>query len=239
MSSTTKTSRRPLDAYSTDPRVALAVCRRLADMDVLFDGARVLEPHVGDDAPWLLALAQVARERGWTLHITVCDIDPEVRGLTIFPGLLNEVDDVVVEVLPFADFLVWGKATERRWDVTVGNPPFSDVEPGKKKGPVVAHKHIDVALRVSTWACMLTRIGLLTTSQQRTWGRDNPPPHRFDLWPRPSFTGKSSDSTEYTNGLWGPTLGAQTYEILDWHEVGRWPDGVDPQLAAAAGTLPW
>lgn len=210
MSATPKGPRRQMDQYGTDPVLALAVCRTLVSMDYLFDGCRVLEPHVGT-GPFVDALQCVAREYGWRLDITVADLDAHAPGLSM-QG---------VRALPPGDSLTWMSKTSERFDLVVGNPPFGDVAPGKKRGPVVAHLHIEAALKVAPVAAFIVRTGLLTTSAERRFGIVHPPHHRFELWPRPSFMAGGTDSCEYLCGVWQHERPASSLSImLDWRSVG-------------------
>ena len=198
-----------LDAYITPAPLALAVCRRLAAMGLLFDGATVLEPSVGTGV-WIDALAQVEQERGWTFQILAVDINPDALGLRHPRTAQAKVGDCLAQGFK-ADLA----------DLVLGNPPFSNVPPDAKKGPVVAHLHVDAGLVAAPVCVMLVRCGLLTTSEKRPWALTRPPAHRFELWPRPGFTNEGTDSCEYLAGVWTrqrPLV--TTSEILDWRRVG-------------------
>jgi len=176
--------------------------------------------------PFVRALRQVAREREWKFDIMVCDIDPNVPGMKY----ADQFKDVTA--MPPCAFLEWAAEWEGEpWDLVVGNPPFSVVEPGKKRGPVVAHLHIQAARKIAKATCLVTRVGLLTTSDDRPFALEEPPNHRFDAYPRPSFTIRGTDACEYLGGLWDDRMDrvqiagvdCATSEILQWKEIGRWP----------------
>jgi hypothetical protein len=148
------------------------------------------------------------------------DLDPAALAAhegRAYPGLT--VRWVQGDFLDLAD----GIELTRDFDLVVGNPPFSDVEPGKKRGPVVAHQHIDAARGLARYVCMISRVGLITTSEKRPWGILNPCVHELRPWPRPPFLAKGTDSCEYQAGIWaglalrqvGPSR-PTTSEILDW-----------------------
>lgn len=179
--------RRAHDLYPTPIEVCRAVLRLLVDLVILEDRASIIEPHVGR-GDWVLALDQVAAEYGHRYRVTVHDLDPAV------PGLDLTVSRLALEVLPSGDWLETAPALvgRRQWDLAVGNPPYAIVPPGRTRGKVVAHDHVQATRRVAKWTCFVLRDGLWTSStdpDRMAWAVQQQPEYRVELAPRPSFTG--------------------------------------------------
>ncbi len=156
-----------------------------------------LEGHVGGGA-FVAALNRHAPG----VRVGGLDLDPNAPGRKLL-----DVD------YGTADFRAWAEHRSRsgraslgfRFPLIIGNPPFSEVPPGKKRGPVVAHLHVSSARTIGHWVGMITRVGLLTTSiKRREWVVRNRPAFQWFICPRPSFTGKGTDSAEYVFSLWAP-----------------------------------
>ena len=219
--------RRRQDLYPTPPALCRAILRALLDLELLFDGATVIEPHVGR-GDWVSALDQVAVERNHRYRVTVHDLDPTVPGLDLRPKHL-----VVVRSLPSGDWLQRAQQRAdqgRTWDLAVGNPPFANPVPGKVRGEVVAHHHVNATRSVARYTAMVLRDGLWTSStdeERMAWALNERPRYRFDLAPRPSFTGDNRRGQfGSVAAVWGPhpphiwTMS----RVLDWRREGALAD---------------
>jgi len=195
--------RAPLDAYYTDDRVAWAIVQEVMRHIIIMDEPplRILEPHVGGGA-FIRAFKRLNNPK---IKYTAMDLNPESEGLKLADT-----------VLPCGDFLEFAEnwnPKRKPYDIVIGNPPFSD------DGVVVAHEHIEAARKVGRWVIMLTRVGLFTALRRREWCRKFKPLLTYDLAPRPSFTGRGTDSAEYRVSVIGPYLPhTSRHNILWWKE---------------------
>ena len=203
---------RPLAGYMTEP----ALAAHLVGLLPIADGARVLEPHVGDGG-FLRALLPMARSG--SIQLMVNDVDPGARGLL----------EAAHHARTFAeDFLRLELPVRPRW--VIGNPPYSiPQEPipcpkcaGKgsiafrdgtrsrecttcdatgrltPKPTPAAEQHVRRALEIvepGGHVAFLMRLGFLE-------GRDDlyeehPVRRIWQVNPRPSFTGGGNDSATY------------------------------------------
>lgn len=172
-----------LDAYYTPDEVARA-CVATLDLRGVH---RVLEPSVGGGA-WVMAVAQAAP----SADITGIDINPEAAGL-----------DACAVSLRGDDFL---SLALRRYDLVIGNPPFSD-----------AQAHVEHALEVGHTVAFLLRLAFLEGAKRREFWQAHPAARIGVLTSRPSFTGGGTDSAAYGFFVWhrghtGPT----TLHHIDW-----------------------
>ena len=198
-----KGTRIPLDAYYTDERVAWAALSEAMRHILIMDDPplRVMEPHVGGGA-WIKAFKRFNNPK---IKYTAMDLNPEAEGLALADYKM-----------PGGDFLQFAEdwTDERKpYDIVMGNPPFSE------NGIVVAHKHIEAARKVGRWVIMLTRVGLFTALSRRKWSTQFQPLLTYDLAPRPSFTGRGTDSAEYRVSVIGPYLPKTSrHRVLWWKE---------------------
>lgn len=213
--------RRGEDLYPTPLPVCRAIVRQLVALEILQDGARVLEPHVGLGT-FVTALDQVATEMGHRYEVTVHDIQSSAPGLS----LRGSLSRIRLRVLPPGDWLIAAKAFgPRTWDLGLGNPPFAKVAPGKTRGQVVAIDHVQATRAVCTWTSFVLRDGLWTASgaiDRVRWATQELPRYRLELAPRPSFTGDERNGQfGVTAAIWGPdrSLWTQT-RVIDWRKAG-------------------
>lgn len=118
-------TRRKLDGYNTDPRVADALVKVLPDLS----GKTVLEPHAGGGA---FCRALIKHHLG--VNLTALDIDPGVKALHEGPWTKAQ-----------GDFLEWSG----RADWIIGNPPYSEAAAHIRQGLQVATEGLAFLLRVS------------------------------------------------------------------------------------------
>jgi hypothetical protein len=188
--------------FYTPVSVALALLRRLD----LFDGAIVLEPSCGAGG-WLEALILLQQERGITLRIYACDVSRYA------PALCIDSPHYVSACFDFTDAASW-PADWPRPDFIVGNPPYSITEtqideqtgePLVKGGGEVQTKQIEVATDHTVRALeicdrVLYLFPLMFRGSQRRFDRlwsHGWLDREAQLCPRVSFTGGSTDATEY------------------------------------------
>jgi hypothetical protein len=166
-----------LDRYDT-PEWCV---RRLLDADPLFahpyDGGRWLEPSVG--AGMLIHAVDVWRNGAGMLlpHWTAVD-------LRIRFGAARGI------ALHWSDFLTWEPPTSQRYDVCVGNPPYS-----------LAFEFAQKCVALADTAALLLRLNWLASAKRADWIREHTP-SIYVLPNRPSFTGKGSDATDYAWFVW-------------------------------------
>lgn len=210
MSSTGRGRERvPNDYYPTPPWVVW----RLLDAhesDLKLDNPRafpgVLEPNVGDGAI-IRALGQATAP----IHVT----GVELRRDALYPD--TQVDDHFEGV----DFRTW--IPQRRYDLAIGNPPFSLAE--------------EILRRVFTMAsitAMLLRLNFLGSEDRIPFWKSFPRPAVRVIPERISFDGEGSDSDYCAWFIWGTelrdvdVLGATPLAIRNAHKPRTTP--VVPQL---------
>lgn len=177
-----RASRIPLDAYYTPDDVARAC---VATLD-LRGVNRVLEPSVGGGA-WVMAVAQAAP----SADIIGMDLNPEAAGL-----------DACTVQMRGKDFL----AFSGRYDLVIGNPPFSD-----------AQAHVEHALELGHTVAFLLRLAFLEGAKRRAFWAEHPAARVGVLTSRPSFTGGGTDSAAYGFFVWHRGfVGSTTLHHIDW-----------------------
>jgi len=199
----------PLGRYYTEDEVARAIVARLE-----LDGVGViLEPSAGGGA-FVRALVERRRAEGLTYRILAVDVDAQASARD---HLEPEHGDAFA-VLDFLDVLAWPEAWPSRVDLAVGNPPYSirvlvldeEGQPqrypeGHKRAGELVDRTIEVAtdhalrcLELAARAVLLFREGFAGSVERyaRLWARGTLI-RQDTLIPRPSFTGGSTDATEY------------------------------------------
>ena len=116
------------------------------------------------------AFAQALLRR--TPHVRVTDLDPKAPGLALVASNAAEV----------ADFL----DVEHRVDWIVGNPPFTGFE-----------NHVTHALECADNVAFLLRLGALAAQKRIDLWERWPLRQLWVLAERPSFTGGSTDNSDY------------------------------------------
>ena len=174
--------RHPDDFYATPAWCIEALLRGCP-----LSSGRWLEPTAGDGA----IAAEVLRHRHdvqWHL------VESRAEELRVGGGLLSRMQRADfplehVDEVEIRDFLTM-PAPVQRFDVALGNPPFS-----------LALEVIQHALTMANTVCMLLRINFLASQKRADWMRKNTP-SIYVLPKRPSFTGGKTDATEYSWFLW-------------------------------------
>lgn len=238
--------RREGDLYPTDIRVCRAVCRALVKMGYLRHRTRIVEPHLGT-GNWLRALVEVGVESGQCYDITLSDIDSSASGFALAHAMQAEghrlrlahaPDRVRIHLAPCGDWLDPSHRDRVRehgpFDLCLGNPPYSIVEPGQTRGTVVAHLHAQACRVEATVTCLVLPRSLWTASRDPgrvNWGATDPPAYELHLGPpRPSFTGDGgTGNAEYSAAIWfqSPVSGRQPHTMSDGWTLSRllsWSD---------------
>jgi hypothetical protein len=96
-----------------------------------------------------------------------------------------------------------------KYDVIVGNPPFSEAE---------AHiRHALTLLRPGGVLAYLLRLPTLESKQRIDLWKSFPPEKVYCLAERPSFTGKGTDATAYALFVWRRGYnGLSNLEVVSW-----------------------
>lgn len=166
-------SRDTLDRYYTQQALADAAVRRVVhSIGPLSADDAILEPHSGHGA-FVRALRSLCQ----TVIVDTCDVDPEAfQGDDHHVGLFEE----------------WQPA--KRYDLIIGNPPFSD-----------ATRQIDHALSLLTptgTLAFLLPLQFWGSVERSGWWPTHMPSQVNVVRPRPSFSGTGSDFREIALWVW-------------------------------------
>lgn len=145
----------------------------------------VLEPSAGDGV-----FPFAATEVGWHDAEWACLEKRDV----IRPMLPPRPDGSEFPPLSWVsgtDFLLPGVCSRSRFDLCIGNPPFS-----------LAEAFVRKALDCSTQVMFLLRAGFLAGKKRHAMYEEHRPKNVWLLSQRPSFTGKGTDSAEYVIVHW-------------------------------------
>jgi hypothetical protein len=98
------------------------------------------------------------------------------------------------------------------FDLVIGNPPYN-----------LAEKFVENAVGGGGWACFLMRAAFRSgVGRWKTGGilRCHPPLVSWPIVPRPSFTGKGTEHSEYEAFLWAPetVVYMRRVEPIMWKE---------------------
>lgn len=208
-----RTNRDPDDytaCWYTDPDVARAACWRLVRVGLLRDGMSVLEPHVGGGA-WLDGLYSIQHKLGWRFEVVAIDVDPGARGLAsvrlFFEGGRAYRGNA-------RDYMKVWERQGRRFDLVLGNPPFSVVVEkanGDETTQFVGHSHIKAAIAVADTVAMEVPLGIARTIDRRDWSTRYPAKMHWPICPRPPhgrvledgrISYKGGDNAHYDIRVW-------------------------------------
>lgn len=165
--------RRESDFYATPIE---SVYSFLDNFDGINPTDHILEPSAGNGA-----ILSALRSRGFHNRITAVELREEEKDLYFF------ADEVI-----YCDFLTM--ETDRRYDVIIGNPPYS-----------LAQEFINKSLsllRPGGKLIFLLRTNFLESEKRFKWWQDKIPSGLYTLHKRPSFTGKGTDATSYSWFVW-------------------------------------
>ncbi len=115
-------------AYYTRQDICFTIIKDLPDPST-FEHLSILEPSVG--AGNFLPLLIKKYEGVRSVEIDVVDIDPHALAtLTILLKKLRVPKNITINLVQ-ADFLLYGEAATKRYDIVIGNPPFGDLTQDK------------------------------------------------------------------------------------------------------------
>lgn len=204
------------DYYPTPP---WCVDRLLDREPSLIHGmCSALEPSVGDGAI-------VRAVEAWCSRACVSGL--RWTGVELRGGALRHDTPLAVHV-GGQDFRTWEPNHSNRFDIAIGNPPFS-----------IAEGIVRRCLGMADVTAMLLRVGFLGSSERLDfWHGIAACPALRVLPNRPSFDGKGTDSSTYAWFVWGHP-GITGVRVLDEtpaavRSAQKPPDGlsVDPRQAS-------
>ena len=137
----------------------------------------ILDPGAGSGN-----ICRALRMHGYTGDLTAVEIrDEETTALSNLP---NPTPKIIIQ-----DFLKW--TPDRRYDLAIGNPPFSLAKE-------FALKCFECADRTA----LLLRLGFLATERRRKFWEAHPVDKLYVVVNRPSFVNGGNDSQEYAWFVW-------------------------------------
>lgn len=145
-------------------------------------GLSALEPTVGDGAicravdAWILRECVGVDTLAWT--------GVELRRKAGAADAVEWLHDGV-------DFRLWASTTERRFDLSMGNPPFT-----------LAEAILRPALALSDHGAFLLRVGFMGAAERLPFFHEHPDFALRVLPNRPSFDGEGTDSATYAWFVW-------------------------------------
>lgn len=177
MSATNRGAKRVAsDFYATPLETIYSL---LDNYDGIKPGDTILEPSAGNGN-----IIQALRDRGYKNTIGAIELRAEEAN-----NLATLADDVII-----TNFLNINPSACDKWDVIIGNPPYS-----------LAQEFIDKSLEVLAPGgrlIFLLRTNFLESQKRAKWWRDKLPSGLYVLSKRPSFTGKGTDATSYSWFIW-------------------------------------
>lgn len=177
MSATNRGAKRVAsDFYATPLETIYSL---LDNYDGIKPGDKILEPSAGNGN-----IIQALRDRGYKNTINAIELRAEEAN-----NLATLADDVII-----TNFLNINPSACDKWDVIIGNPPYS-----------LAQEFIDKSLEVLAPGgrlIFLLRTNFLESQKRAKWWRDKLPNGLYVLSKRPSFTGKGTDATSYSWFIW-------------------------------------
>jgi len=177
MSATNRgTKRNEADFYATPLETVYAL---LDNYVGIYPEDTILEPSAGNGN-----IIRALRNKGFNNWIDAIELRYEET-----ENLMLEANQVFIE-----DFLSLDKEKFQRYDVIIGNPPYS-----------LAKEFIDKSLELLAPGgrlIFLLRTNFLESAKRFAWWQDTLPNRLYVLHKRPSFTGKGTDATSYSWFIW-------------------------------------
>lgn len=178
MSATNRGSKRnEADFYATPLETVYTL---LDNYEIIYPEDVILEPGAGSGN-----IIRALRERGYKNHIDAVELRVEE-----YCNLSNYADQVLI--YDYLSPLI--NTNGRKYDVIIGNPPYS-----------LAQEFIDKSLELLAPGgrlIFLLRTNFLESKKRFEWWQDKLPNGLYVLHSRPSFTGKGTDATSYAWFVW-------------------------------------
>ena len=189
------TGRRPLDAYMTPYVLARHICARVAS--VTGTVKHILEPGAGTGN-----FVAAARATWPDVHITALDINPSYEEQCKKQGADEFYHTDYTTSSPSLGF-----------DLIIGNPPY-----------VLGNKFVEIATGGGGFVCFLMRAAFRSSVGRWEPGgvlRKSPPLVSWPVVPRPSFTDKGTEHSEYEAFMWAPdsVVYMRRIEPIMWRET--------------------
>jgi SAM-dependent methyltransferase len=204
------------DAYETPAPLALAICRRIAEM--IEPPRRVIDAGAGTGI-----FCAAARLTWPGAQIAAVDLDPGHEAICRLRGAAN---------FHAGDFLALAPEVIGRADLVLGNPPYSLAEEFIRHA-WMAFLDRDAPARWLGSICFLLRGGFRAGAGR--WGNGGlfdlaPPRASWPVVPRPSFSGDGkTEGTEYEIMLW--TVGhAGGVTPLRWERAAKLSVSETPEV---------
>jgi len=168
--------RRKDDFYETPEWCTRAILKAL---DLRADHMTILEPSAGHGA-----IVRVLREHPWTSLSAPMIVTVEIRE----DARLHLAEAGADVWITGHDFLSW--ETANRYDLLIGNPPFS-----------LAFEFCQKCVGMADTVALLLRLNFLASKKRSAWMQEHTP-SIYVLSKRPSFTGNGTDSADYAWFVW-------------------------------------
>lgn len=203
-----KPARREHDAYMTPSPLAEAIVARLAATKMMPTPHRIVEPACGDGD-----FVKAIRAAWPQAAVYAVDIRPDVR---------PRIEALGAKFIA-KDFLDVPREALGECDLIVSNPPFFLFR------EFVGHA-LD-GMRDGAWLALLIRLGhLVGSAEAQAWWTtprvDGGAPIEhlarvLPIHPRPSFTGRGTDSQEYGLAIWIKGARIGDFSPIKWNKPKR------------------
>lgn len=187
MSATNRGSKRSKNDFYPTPYDSIEAL--LKNYDFSKHGLNVLEPSAGNGN-----ICKMYKDKYPNSNITGVELDERH-----IEELSTKCDKVIC-----TDFMEFD--TNNKFDVIIGNPPFSMAVDFIKKS--MEHLNENGVL------CFLFRTALLESDCRFEFWKQNPVNGLLTLHKRPSFTGKGTDATSYFWFIWTPGNDQQFIKVI-------------------------
>jgi hypothetical protein len=190
--------REALDFYATPEPLALAICK-----------------HLAAQASWMCVVEPSAGHGPFVRAARGCWPYSEIVAVDVSADRLPELSQAGADAVLVSDWTQIAALPSESRVLIVGNPPFRDAE-----------QHIRHALslmREGDALAFLLRLNLLGSKSRLPLWAETPLAEVVPVVPRPSFTGGSTDATEYALFIWrkGYAGPAQLARPLTWSKERR------------------
>jgi hypothetical protein len=190
--------REALDFYATPGPLAFAICR-----------------HLAASASWTCVVEPSAGHGPFVRAARACWPSAEIVAVDVSSDRLPDLSQAGADAVLVSDWREIAALPSRARVLLVGNPPFREAE---------AHvRHALRLMRDGDTLAFLLRLNLLGSKSRLALWNETPLAEVVPVVPRPSFTGGSTDATEYALFIWrkGYAGPAQLARPLTWSKERR------------------